>query len=51
MVSLNLGGRNTNPLEFILDGDNTPAGAAATQARLRAQEAMVTFFSVVLPNG
>merc|ERR1719247_2324265 len=40
-VSLNLGGRNTNPLEFILDGDDSPAGAAATQARLNAQEAMV----------
>ena len=41
-VSLNLGGRNTNPLEFILDGDDSPAGAAATQARLNAQEAMVS---------
>ena len=41
VITLNLGGRNTNPLEFILDGDDSLAGQAGTQARLRAQEAMV----------
>ena len=40
-VSLNIGGRNTNPLEFLLDGDQSKAGEMATKARVRAQEAMV----------
>ena len=40
-VSLNIGGRNTNPLEFLLDGDSSKEGASATKARLRAQEGMV----------
>ena len=41
VVSLNLGGRNLNPLEFVLDGDKTEAGQKAKEVRLRAQEAMV----------
>ena len=40
-VSLNIGGRNTNPLEFLLDGDSSEEGLSATRARVRAQEAMV----------
>ena len=40
-VSLNIGGRNTNPLEFLLDGDSSKEGLSATRARVRAQEAMV----------
>ena len=40
MVSLNLGGRNLNPLEFVLDGDNTVTGEMMKDVRLRAQEAM-----------
>ena len=40
-VSLNIGGRNTNPLEFLLDGDSSKDGLSATRARVRAQEAMV----------
>ena len=40
-LSLNIGGRNTNPLEFLLDGDSSKAGETATKARVRAQEAMV----------
>ena len=31
-VSLNIGGRNTNPFEFLLDGDSSAAGEAATKA-------------------
>ena len=40
-VSLNIGGRNTNPLEFLLAGDSSEEGSSATQARVHAQEAMV----------
>ena len=40
-MSLNIGGRNTNALEFLLDGDSSAAGEAATKARVRAQEAMI----------
>ena len=40
-VSLNIGGRKTNPFEFLLDGDSSKVGASATKARLRAQEGMV----------
>ena len=40
-ATLNIGGRNTNPLEFLLDGDSSEEGAAATKALNRAQEAMV----------
>merc|ERR1719271_2120170 len=41
VVSLNLGGRNLNPLEFVLDGDDSEVGQMARDVRLRAQEAMV----------
>ena len=40
MVSLNLGGRNLNPLEFVLDGDKTATGQRAKEARLRAESVM-----------
>ena len=41
IIGLNIGGRNTNPLEFLLDGDSSKDGEIATKARARAQEAMV----------
>ena len=41
VVCLNIGGRNTNPIEFFMEGDNSEAGLQATELRLRAQEAMV----------
>ena len=40
MVSLNLGGRNLNPLEFALDGDETATGQRAKEAGLRAEAVM-----------
>ena len=40
-VCLNVGGRNTNPLEFLLDGDSSEEGATATKMRNLAHEAMV----------
>ena len=41
VVTLNLGGRNTNPLEFLLDGDDSEIGQDAIRARIQATEAMV----------
>ena len=41
VACLNIGGRNTNPLEFILEGDDSDLGVQATELRLRAHEAMV----------
>ena len=41
VVSLNLGGRNLNPLEFVLAGDDSQVARQATELRLRAQDAMV----------
>ena len=40
-VSLNVGGRSTNPLEFLLDGDETAGGLRAGELRRRAENAMV----------
>ena len=41
IVTLNIGGRNTNPLEFILEGDESDIGQQVVQMNRRAQEAMV----------
>ena len=41
VVTLNIGGRNTNPLEFILEGDTSEIGLQVVQMNLRAQDAMV----------
>ena len=41
VVTLNIGGRNTNPLEFILEGDTSEMGQQVVDMGLRAQEAMV----------
>ena len=41
VVTLNIGGRNTNPLEFILEGDESDIGQQVLQMNRRAQEAMV----------
>ena len=41
VVTLNIGGRNTNPLEFILEGDTSELGEQVVQMNRRAQEAMV----------
>ena len=40
-MTLNIGGRNTNPLEFILEGDTSEMGQQVVDMGLRAQEAMV----------
>ena len=40
-VSLNLGDRNSNPLEFVLDGDESEIGLQATDLRKKAEDAMV----------
>ena len=41
VVTLNIGGRNTNPLEFILEGDESDIGQQVLKMNQRAQEAMV----------
>ena len=41
VVTLNIGGRNTNPLEFILEGDDSDIGQQVLRMNRRAQEAMV----------
>ena len=41
VLTLNIGGRNTNPLEFILEGDESEIGKQVIQMNQRAQEAMV----------
>ena len=41
VVTLNIGGRNTNPLEFILEGDKSETGELVLQMNRRGQEAMV----------
>ena len=40
-MTLNIGGRNTNPLEFILEGDDSDIGQQVLRMNRRAQEAMV----------
>ena len=40
-MTLNIGGRNTNPLEFILEGDDSEIGQQVVKMGRRAQEAMV----------
>ena len=40
-MTLNIGGRNTNPLEFILEGDDSDIGQQVVKMGRRAQEAMV----------
>ena len=39
-VTLNIGGRNTNPVEFVLDGDESGIGAACTALGSQLLEAM-----------
>ena len=39
VVTLNIGGRNTNPLEFVLEGDKSELGQQVVQMNSRAQEA------------
>ena len=41
IVTLNIGGRNTNPLEFILEGDMSEMGQQVVDMGLRARDAMV----------
>ena len=41
VVSLNLGGRNLNPLEFIHQGDETRFGKRATEVHTRAEAVML----------
>ena len=41
IATLNIGGRNSNPLEFILEGDASEIGLQVVEMGLRAQEAMV----------
>ena len=41
VLTLNIGGRNTNPLEFILEGDESDIGQQVLKMNQRAQEAMV----------
>ena len=41
VVTLNIGGRNTNPLEFLLEGDDSEIGQQAISSRVQATEAMV----------
>ena len=36
-VTLNLGGRSTNPAEFVLDGDASAAGAATAALGTRSE--------------
>jgi hypothetical protein len=40
VVSLNIGGRNTNSLEFVLDGDDTDTGAEHASVMARMVEVM-----------
>ena len=47
LVTLNIGGRNTNPLEFLLEGDESEVGQQAVQIRARAQ---VPFIVLREPN-
>ena len=41
IATLNIGGRNTNPLEFILEGDESEIGRRVKEMNRRAQDAMV----------
>ena len=41
VATLNIGGRNTNPLEFLLEGDDSEIGQQAISSRVQATEAMV----------
>ena len=52
VVTLNIGGRNTNPLEFILEGDTSELGEQVVQMNRRAQEAMVdaTYGPAAMPH-
>ena len=52
VVTLNIGGRNTNPLEFILEGDKSDTGELVLQMNRRGQEAMVDaeYGPAVMPN-
>ena len=52
VVTLNIGGRNTNPLEFILEGDKSETGELVLQMNRRGQEAMVDaeYGPAVMPN-
>ena len=51
-VSLNIGGRNTNPIEFILEGDKSDTGELVVQMNRRGQESMVDaeYGPAVMPN-
>ena len=39
-VTLNIGGRNTNPVEFVLEGDDSDVGVACTALGAQLLEAM-----------
>ena len=39
-VTLNIGGRNTNPVEFVLEGDESDLGVACTALGEQLLEAM-----------
>ena len=40
---MNIGGRNTNPLEFVMDGDDSDVGTEHASVMARMVEAMNTF--------
>ena len=41
-ATLNIGGRNTNPVEFVLDGDESDVGAASIALGGKLFEAMTS---------
>ena len=41
-ATLNIGGRNTNPVEFVLDGDESDVGAASIALGGKLLEAMTS---------
>ena len=40
LVTLNIGGRNTNPVEFVLEGDESDLGVACTALGVQLLEGM-----------
>ena len=40
VVTLNIGGRNTNPVEFVLEGDESDMGVACTAFGVQLLETM-----------
>ena len=51
-LTLNIGGRNTNPVEFVLEGDDSDLGVACTRLGAQLLEAMSsdTFGPSALPE-